>query len=396
MKRRYEELLKSHFADDGQMAFLAGPRQVGKTTSCMAFSREGNYFNWDNEDDRQLIAAGPAAVAERIGLSASPSVIFDGLHKYADWKGFLKGFFDTYGSNRLRIVVSGSARMDVYRKGADSLMGRYFMYRMHPLSVAEVLHTRIPDAEVTEPQKLADEDFTSLIRYGGFPEPYLKRNVRFYNRWKRTRLHLLFREEIRDTTRVYEIGQVEVLAESIRRNSGRLANYASLASRIGASQDSVKRWVSVLESLYYCFSVRPWTRNVSRSLLKAPKLFLWDWSAVDDPGLRSENSVAAHLLKAVHWWTDTGLGDYGLYFVRTKDKREIDFLVTRNDDPWFLVEAKTSASRSLSRDLEYFQDRIGARHAFQVAMEAPYVEADCFQVTHPVQVPARTFLSQLV
>ncbi|NOY54088.1 MAG: ATP-binding protein [Deltaproteobacteria bacterium] len=343
-----------------------------------------------------MILLGPGAVADKLRLLESRTIVFDELHKYPHWKNFIKGFYDTYAKNRFHIVVTGSARLDLYRKGADSLMGRYFLYRMHPLSVAEVIHAGLREHEITAPARIRKDDFSALIRFGGFPEPYLKRNSRFYNRWKRTRLKLLFREDLRDTTKIYEVGQVELLAELLRQQAGQLTNFAALARKIRASQDSIRRWVSALESLYYCFTIRPWSRNISRSLLKGPKTFLWDWSLVDDEGTRNENFVASHLLKAVQWWVDNGFGDYELYFLRTKDQREVDFLVTKNREPWFLVEVKTSAGQALSRNLDYFQTRTGAKHAFQLSMNADFIDADCFEIPYPITVPGQTFLSQLV
>jgi len=396
MKRRYETLLTDHFENDGQMAFIAGPRQVGKTTTCTAFDPDNHYFNWDNENDRRLFLDGPAAVAEKIGASSFRTIVFDELHKFPHWRNFLKGFYDSYARGRFNIVVTGSSRLDIYRKGADSLMGRYFLYRMHPLSVAELAHQKMPKKEVGRPHVVSKSDYEHLERFGGFPEPFLKHNMRFYNRWKRTRLKLLFKEDLRDVTRISEVAQVELLAEFIRQQSGQLVNFASLARKIRASQDSIRRWFGVLESLYYCFMIRPWSRNVARSLLKEPKIYLADWAMVDDPGARFENLVGCHLLKAVRWWQDSGLGEYGLHFLRTKDKREVDFVVSRDGRPWFIVEAKASQTRPLGKNLEYFQTRIGAKHAFQVVADADFEEVDCFAYDYPIKVPALTFLSQLV
>jgi predicted AAA+ superfamily ATPase len=396
MKRRYEALLNDHFINDNQMALLTGPRQVGKTTTCTSFEANHHYFNWDNENDARLFLEGPAAIAEKIGVSQKRTVVFDELHKYPQWRNFLKGFYDSYARDRFNIVVTGSSRLDIYRRGADSLMGRYFLYHMHPLSVAELAHQKLAEIEISKPQSISISNFKRLERFGGFPEPYLKNNVRFFNRWKRTRLKLLFREELRDVTRVQEVGKIELLSEFIRQHSGQLLNYASLARKIRASQDSIRRWIGVLESLYYCFLVRPWTKNLTRSLLKEPKIYLTDWALVDNPGVRLENMVGCHLLKAVTWWQDLGLGEYGLYFLRTKDKREVDFLVSREGRPWFIVEVKSSHTRPLSKNLEYFQTRIGAKHAFQVAADADFEDDDCFGYDYPIKVSALTFLSQMV
>ena len=154
--------------------------------------------------------------------------------------------------------------------------------------------------------------------------------------------------------------------------------------------------LGLLETLYYCFIVRPWFRNIPKSLRKQPKVYLWDWSIIEDPGARIENFLASQLLKAVHYWTDIGLGDYELYFIRDKVKREVDFLVTQNSTPWFLVEVKSSGKRGLNPNLDYFHELLKTDHAFQVALDLDYVERDCFSVNQPVRVPAETFLSQLI
>ncbi len=395
LPRIYTDCLTNHFRDGREMAFLEGPRQVGKTTVARFFQDNPVYLNWDNADHRQMILSGPAKVTEYIGLRQSPVVVFDEIHKYPHWKTFIKGFYDTHGvSADMRIILTGSARLDIYRKGGDSLMGRYFLYRMHPLSVAELLGSDT-NSTIHPPRQLEERQWQRLRTFGGFPQPFLRANRRFSNRWNRTRLAQVFREDIHDIARIQEIGQVELLAEYIRQQAGQLTSYASLARKVRASEDSIRRWVSILESLYYCFSVRPWHTNISRSLRKEPKYYLWDWSMVDDQGAHNENMVASHLLKAVQYWTDTGSGDFGLFFLRTREKREVDFLITRDGRPWFLVEVKSSNGR-LSPHLEYFQQATGADHAFQVIVDAPFAKVDCFTIPYPVNVPALTLLSQLV
>jgi uncharacterized protein len=324
-----------------------------------------------------------------------PTIVFDEIHKYCKWKLFFKGFFDVFG-DRCRVLVTRSARLNIYKRGGDSMMGRYFLYRMHPLSVAELATPSLIEQEIRPPCNIDSDSFQALLRYGGFPEPFQSANMRFYNRWHRLRTDQLLREDLRDISRIQEIAQVEILAEILRHQAGALVNYSKLASQVSVSIDTIRRWISTLESLYFCFSIRPWFRNIPKSLRKQPKIFLWDWSVIRDPGARHENFVASHLLKAVHWWSDIGLGTYQLYFIRDKDKREIDFLVTRNDQPWFLVEAKTSSRTKLNRHLANFQQKTGASHAFQIAFDIKYIERDCFSAQTPVIVPASTFLSQLV
>jgi len=402
MERIYQKILDEHHENLRQMAFLAGPRQVGKTTTARAVAStapESLYLNWDVQNHRRLLLSGAETVAAECGLdhlaTGRKTVIFDEIHKYSKWKLFLKGFFDLYG-DRCRIIVTGSGRLNVYSHGGDSLMGRYFLYRMYPLSVAELLTPTLVETPVRSPCPLPDDQFEALYRFGGFPEPFLAANTRFYNRWRRLRSQQLFREDLRDLSRIQDIGLVEILAQNILHRAGSLINYTSLANAVSISVDTVRRWISTLEALYFCFSIRPWSVNIPKSLRKQPKIYLHDWSLIADPGAKNENFIGCHLLKAVHWWSDMGLDHYQLFFLRDKAKREVDFLVTRNNSPWLLVEVKSSGRAGLSRQLAFFQQKTGAEHALQVAMDLEYVDADCFKSRRPIIVPARTFLSQLV
>jgi uncharacterized protein len=394
--RIYDSLLQEHFVRNRQMAFVSGPRQVGKTTTCRLESTD--YLNWDNADDRRVLLRGPAAVAERLQLARlrkHPSVVvFDELHKYTRWKGFLKGFFDSYG-DRVRIIVTGSSRLDVFRRGGDSLMGRYFLYRMHPFSVAECLRTKVSDSVLQEPGRLPDAQWSALLTHGGFPEPFLRRDSRFSLRWRALRHDQLMREDVRDVMQVQDLGALEHLSLLLTDRSSQQLIFSNLAQEIGTTSETVKRWVDLLERLHYGFRVRPWFANISKALRKEPKWFLRDWSGLDDPGARAETLVACHLLKAVEGWTDQGLGQFELRYVRDKLKREVDFLIVRDRKPWMLVEVKTRDS-ALSESLSYFQKATRAPHALQVVMELPYVDADCFGSASPIIVPARTFLSQLL
>lgn len=399
MERLYENLLREHLAEHRQMAMLSGPRQVGKTTTARESAGDHRYYTWDRQSDRMIITAGPDSVAANMGFDTLSErhrhVVFDELHKYRRWRDFLKGFFDVY-SEQARIVVTGSARLGFFRSGGDSLMGRYFLYRMHPLSVGELNRTEIGERTISAPVRGQAELIPLLLRFGGFPEPLLKSSTRFYNRWRRLRNELLFREDLRDLTQIHEVGQVEVLAELLAASAGQLASYSSLASNVQVAVDTIRRWIAALESLFYCFTVRPWFKSVPKSLRKQPKIYLWDWSLLDDEGARRENFVASHLLKAVHWWTDLGLGTFGLHYLRDKAKREVDFLVVRDGKPWFLVEVKSTDRGSVSPALSYYLEQTGAEHAFQIAFDLDYVDRDCFEARRPLIVPASTLLSQLV
>jgi hypothetical protein len=398
LRRLYDALLRTHFERHRQMAFVSGPRQVGKTTTSRTVADPDRYLSWDDEDDRALFLAGPAAVAARLGLEALRArrsvAAFDELHKYPRWKTFLKGFFDKH-EERVRLIVTGSSRLDVYRRGGDSLMGRYFSFRMHPLSVAELLRPEVPSGVGTRPSKLPESSFETLFRHGGYPEPFTRNDERFSRRWRSTRQDQLVREDLRELTRLHQVGQVEHLARVLLTRSGTQITYQSLASEARVSPDTAREWVEVLASLHLGFVVRPWFKNVARALRKEPKWYLYDWSGIADPGQRAETFIACHLLKAVHAWTDLGMGTFDLHYVRDKEKREVDFLIVRDDEPWVLAEVKTSRAPP-SPALEHFRKATKAAHAFQVTLDLPFEEADCFAHHGPIVVPARTFLSQLV
>lgn len=274
-------------------------------------------------------------------------------------------------------------------------MGRYFYYRIHPLSVAEIVSPTIISNEIRLPMPIRAEDWAALIEHGGFPEPFIQRSTTFSRRLRATRKDQLFKEDLRDGTRIQELGQLELLSEILRSQAAESMDYQSLARKVNVSIDTIRRWLEVLKSFYYCFSIQPWSKNITRSLIKEPKLYLWDWSLVDEEGHRNKNLIASHLLKAVHFWNDRGMGDYGLHYLRTKDKIETDFIVTKNKKPWFLVEVKTRA-QGLSSALFHFQKETQAPHAFQLAFDLPFVNKDCFAEHEPIVVSAQTFLSQLV
>lgn len=402
LNRIYDTLVDLHLSEDSEMLFLEGPRQVGKTTvseKTQSLTDFFVYLNWDNEDHRKIILSGPTVIAETAQLSRlhirKPVIVFDEIHKYKKWKNFLKGFYDSY-RDKVHIIVTGSSRLKIYKPGGDSLMGRYFCYRMHPLSVAECLRQTIVNHEIQNPKPIDDQTFSALYEFGGFPKPFIKHDTRFSARWQQLRQEQLIREDIRDLNRIQEIGQLEVLTLLLKEQATQLANYSTLANKIRVSVDTIRRWLKILESFYFCYILRPWKNNISRSLIKEPKIFLWDWSLIDDPGARAENFIASHLLKAVDLWTDLGLGKYELYFLRTIDKQEVDFLVVKNEKPWFLVEVKCSNNQPISKALIGFQRQLNAPHAFQVILDQPYIDKNCFDYHDPVIVPAKTFLSQLI
>lgn len=404
MKRVYDDIIQYHLKEYSQMIFLGGPRQVGKTTLAkdVLAHVKGIYLNWDVLHHRDMLLNKLSETIvenfpQTLGLPQG-IIILDEIHKYRDWKNYLKGIYDTE-HEKVKIIVTGSARLDLYKRGGDSLMGRYFPYTIHPFSVREIISPSLDlqnPSLIQEPQEISEDIFEALWTFGGFPEPLIRQNKRFHTMWKLTRFQQLFREDIRDVNSIRDLSQLELLATLLEQQVGKLLNYVSLATHARVSDNTVRRWLEILENFYFCFKVSPWTSNISRSLIKDPKIYLWDWSSIEDKGARFENFIASHLLKAAFLWKEIGLGDFKLHFCRTKDKKEVDFLVTKDQKPWILVEANYANSHRLSPTLGYFQEQLKAPYALQVVLDMPYVPKSCFESNAPLIVPARTFLSQLV
>lgn len=401
MKRLYEAIIHEHLEKYDLMVFLCGPRQVGKTTLAQSLAGAKNgylYVNWDNLDDRQRILEGPSKLLQEALLSHSSKrklfLILDEIHKYPEWSSFVKGIYDTY-KDELKIIVTGSARLNVYRRGGDSMMGRYFQYRMHPLSVGELLHSQPSKKVLREPKKLSATKLNELMEFGGFPKPFLSKDKKFVSRWQDLRHQQLINQDLRDISDVKMTSKIEVLIQLISSQSGQLFNYSNTATKIRVSNFTVRHWMDILEELYYCFKIHPWSTNVERSLLKNPKYYLWDWSRIKDKGARVENFVASHLLKAVHYWNDTGQGQYDLHFIRDKEQHEVDFLVVENGNPWMLIEVKSGEDKQLSKSLKKFQEQLKPKYTVQLAYDMPYSDFDVRDIKKAKIMPMITFLSQL-
>lgn len=374
MKRFYENIITDHFNHAKQMAFVCGPRQVGKTTIAKALmknSEHSSYRNWDIPEDREKIVANSfKPLLEDLILSPTthPLLILDEIHKYSDWKNYVKGLYDAYQED-MDILVTGSARLNIFKKGGDSLMGRYFLYRVHPISAGETAER--PLVLFSNPTIIPNEKIQQLLDFGGFPEPFTKGENRFLNRWHHLRHQQLIYEDIRSLEAIQNLSQLDLLATILTNQAGQLVNYTNLASKVRVSVPTIQRWLSVLDQVYYCYLITPWSNNVMRSLLKEPKVYLWDWSLVSDMGQRHENFVANHLLKAIHFWTDIGLGVFDLRFIRTKDQEEVDFLLVKDGKPWMLVEVKSSSKASLSKSLQKYKENLNCPFAFQVVFDLP-------------------------
>jgi len=355
MKNRYlaNAIETLCFAGRHKIAMVSGPRQCGKTTLAKMLLRKrhvGRYYNWDEFEFRHAWAKTPSAVIPSPERDAVPLVVLDEIHKDRLWKRNLKGIFDTL-EHPADILVTGSSRLNVYRRGSDSLLGRYFHFRMHPFSLREMERDDVlaPDealeslfSRATGQRRRTEENLTSLMTYGPFPEPLFGQDVRMANLWRRTHEQIIIREDLRDISRLPDLGRLELMAALLPERVGSLLSVASLREDLEVSFDTVRRWVTYLKELYYLFELKPWSKKVPRSLRREGKIYLWDWPAVQGEAARFENLVASHLLKACHYWTDTGEGEFELFYLRDKEKGEIDFLIVRDGVPWLPVEAKLS------------------------------------------------------
>ncbi|KJV91810.1 ATP-binding protein [Rickettsia bellii] len=400
MERLYQKEVEEYLTNYGKLVFISGPRQVGKTTiSKQSIKNNVNsvYLNWDYLEDRQQILNKHNETFEKLLLikaNNKPRIILDEIHKFKDWKNLVKGFYDKFGDS-IEFIISGSAKLNIYKKGGDSLMGRYINLTVHPLSVAEISKNFSDNIEyIANPKNIRKDEFDALINFGGFAEVYLKGTTRFHRIWSKQRFEQLFREDVRNTEDINNIYTLELLATIINEQVGALTNYTNLANKVRASDQTIRRWLSLLEKHYYCFSIRPWAKNVVRSLIKEPKYYLWDWSQIKDSGAKFENLIASHLLKAVYFWNESGLGDFSLCYLRDKQKQEVDFVIIKDDKPWILVEAKVS-DLSISPSLKYFHELLKPEFSFQVVQNKQAIDSSCFDKPGLWIVPAITFLSQL-
>lgn len=346
------------------MVFVGGPRQVGKTTLATEvvgsrFQRVACY-NWDNRSDRKTV------MASRWPADAE-LIILDEFHKYRKWKSFIKGEYDKH-KNRFKFMLTGSARMDVFRRGGDSLQGRYHHYRLHPFSLAEQLDARVPITpfqEIVPGTRNARDELDTLEEYGGFPAPLLKQSPRFLRRWHREKLERLFVEDVQDMEAVRDIGSLKLLSDMLPERVGSLLSTNALREDLGVSFRAASHWLDILESLYYHFRIYPYTSKNVRSMKKTPKLYLWDWSEVRDPAGRFENLVASHLLKLVHFLHDYEGYRAELFFLRDVSKKEVDFLVCIEGKPWFAVEAKLN-EKEIAPSLPLFKEKWHIPLCYQV------------------------------
>jgi predicted AAA+ superfamily ATPase len=325
-----------------KMVFITGPRQVGKTY--LAKSLQSNfkspvYLNYDDIDDALIIQS-------RTWPQDAGLIIFDEIHKMKEWKKFLKGTFDTRPDNQT-ILVTGSARLETFRQTGESLPGRYFHYRLNPLSIKELAGTISPSLALSK-----------LNTLGGFPEPFLSDSEDQAKRWRRQYYTNLIREDILDFSKINEIRSIGLLVELLRKRTGSPLSLASLARDLQIAPNTVGKYISILESLYIIFLVRPFHKNIARAILKEPKVYFYDSGYIDgDEGKRLENTIAICLLKHIQYLQDAQGKDTRLHYIKTKGGKEIDFALSQEGTLQQCIEVKLSDA-ALSNQLKYFQSKL--------------------------------------
>jgi predicted AAA+ superfamily ATPase len=378
----------------GKMIFLSGPRQIGKTTFVLSrlksLGQTQFYFNWDDPYVPREYKRNPHFLQAKVAAEKqAPLVAFDEIHKHKNWKNILKGLYDFHG-DALRFIITGSARLDYFRQSGDSLVGRYFSYRMLPLGLSEAtgeLQRIINDDDLfsgRNENKLlgllndvsfrpAKEALDALMAFGGFPEPFIRSNKRFSTKWRKDYKSLLLYEDLRDLSRIQDIKGVEQLLLMLPERVSAPLSINSLREDLSVNHRTVSNWIEALKKIYLIFAIMPWSKKISKAIKKEPKIYFYDWTMIKDRGACFENLMAVSLLRLVCRWNELGLGDFDLRYVRNHQGKEVDFLIVKDQEPFALFEAKESQTEP-GRSGCYFQSRLQVPY-FQVVEQFDGVEA---------------------
>ena len=351
LKRDLESSLKEYLGD--KILLLTGPRQCGKTTLSQQLGNRYDYLNYDSEEHRDILE-------KKEWKKDTDYLIFDELHKKESWKRWLKGVYDTQ-ERALGIVVTGSARMDIFRKTGDSLAGRFFSFRLHPFDVKEI-------CKFNKKAK-AENVLNRLLKTGGFPEPYIKNQTSYYTKWKRAHLDVIFKQDLIDLEAPRKFKKIELLVQILKKHIGTPVSYYNLAQRLNVSPKSIELWLEWLENLFVVFKVPPYHVNLNHALKKKSKYYFYDTAQLPhDNGQRLENLTACALLKENHFQEDCLGKEKNLFFVQNTNKKEIDFLVTKKQKPSALIEVKWK-DNAFSSSFKSFEMNFKNVKKFQIVKE---------------------------
>lgn len=374
MKRLIEKFVREDLAR--KMVFLSGPRQVGKTTFALNLlggnENHPAYFNWDHATDQLKLLKYQIPTEEKL-------VVLDEIHKYRRWRNWLKGVYDKTRSKH-RYLVTGSARLDLYKRGGDALTGRYQAYRLNPYSLVEV-----------DP-RCRQDSVEALLHSGGFPEPWHSQSERTLRRWQRARREQVLRDDLRDLERVADVALVNLLVDRIPELIGSPLSLNALREDLRVAHSTVKNWLEILERLFVVYRISPFGAPRIKAVHKEQKAYLWDWTEVTDAGARFENFVAGQLLSACNYVEDTQGHAMELRYLRDVERREVDFVVIRDRRPLFAVECK-SADAPISPHLAYFAQRTAIPAFYQVHLG----KADYEHQSLPIRVlPFTAFAAEIL
>lgn len=346
-----DRYLKSQIKNDlkQKMVFLAGPRQCGKTTIALDLlgKKKNRYLNWDVAESRHKILE--AAFPSGAGL-----LVLDEIHKFTRWRDLVKGLYDSRKDD-LQILVTGSAKLDHYSRGGDSLQGRYHFLRLHPLSFKE----------------LGDKSASSLeqlFKLGPFPEPFLAGSEKEARRWSREYRTRLINEELTSLETVSEISLLDLMSLRLTEGVGSSLSINSLREDLQVSHKTVSRWLMLLENLYHIFRLAPFGSSKLKAIKKDSKHYFFDWNLIQNPAARFENLIASHLLKWCHFIEDTEGFNMELRFYRDIEQREVDFVILKDSYPIEFVEVKL-AKKSIDSNLIYLKKKFPEVQATQVCLE---------------------------
>lgn len=335
MKRKQKEYILKDL--NKKMVLIAGPRQAGKTWLAKEIAQEtphSVYLNYDRSKDRAIIHA-------EAWLNSTELLVLDELHKMPGWKNHLKGIYDTK-PDYMKIIVTGSARLDISYQLGDSLAGRYFLHRLMPLSPAELLQENQPI------------NLDRLLTWGNFPEPYFSEDLLDAKRWRQQYTDSLLREDVLNFGDINNVRAIRRVYELLRERVGSPISYNSIAGDVNISPHTVKKYIHILEALYIIFRVTPHSKNIARSLLKEPKIYFFDTGLVNgNKGIKFENLVAVCLLKHAFSRKDYHAEDVSLQYLRTKERQEVDFALVTEGKVIQIIEAKY-ANDEISTGLKYF------------------------------------------